>query len=335
MYNYAVSQDVPRGQKIDAWLHLLRQMFVKLEYERSDEASDRALQASLKHWTLSELDLRLVSSTKQTLKRMSPKASDHEGEFFLVVMQVSGTSSVTQDDRRTALAPGDFTMYDTTRPYALDFTGDFEQFVVSVPRGELRLQVPNAEALTAHCITGQAPVGRLLGGLLRGLPETIDESSPDSLLCVSDAVVDLIAANLRSLQPANGVSRSKSSRAQEDRIKAFIRENATDSDLSVRGVAQALNMSVSAMYRAFEGQGVSVAEMIWQERLDIARAALRSRLFAARSIKEVAFESGFSDAAHFSRAFRHRFGVSPREYRLAINCDAAFAPRVPSTISPQ
>ena len=35
----------------------------------------------------------------------------------------------------------------------------------------------------------------------------------------------------------------------------------------------------------------------------------------ARSITDVAYELGYADAAHLSRAFRHFYGVSPRAYR--------------------
>jgi AraC-like DNA-binding protein len=34
-----------------------------------------------------------------------------------------------------------------------------------------------------------------------------------------------------------------------------------------------------------------------------------------RTITEIAFGWGFSDAAHFSRIFRARFGCAPRELR--------------------
>jgi acetamidase/formamidase len=33
------------------------------------------------------------------------------------------------------------------------------------------------------------------------------------------------------------------------------------------------------------------------------------------SISEIAYRNGFNDSAHFSRVFRHRFGLSPREFR--------------------
>jgi len=50
-------------------------------------------------------------------------------------------------------------------------------------------------------------------------------------------------------------------------------------------------------------------------RLDATRRDLCDPALAARSISEIAFAWGFNDAAHFSRAFRARFGRSPRELR--------------------
>lgn len=49
---YSVSQDSPRGQKIESWLHLLREMFVRLEYVSFDEPTDCALTARIEHRTL-------------------------------------------------------------------------------------------------------------------------------------------------------------------------------------------------------------------------------------------------------------------------------------------
>lgn len=43
--------------------------------------------------------------------------------------------------------------------------------------------------------------------------------------------------------------------------------------------------------------------------------ALADAASAGRSITEIAYAAGFSDAAHFSRAFQQRFGTTPRAYR--------------------
>ena len=319
MTSYVVESDTPSVQKIEAWLELLKEMFVRLDYVSGRESADLEFRATVDHRLLSWLDTHVVTSTRQSLRRGTQRASDHEGEFFLFVMQTIGTGEVTQDDRRAILAPGDFTMYDTTRPYGLDFASDFQQFVFRVPRDELRFRVADAERLTAYRMPGSRAVGRLLREVVRGLPAAMEEGDADVLSSIADSVTDLIAANLRAAVPAGEPLPSKVRRYHETRIKAFIKENAADPELTVKGIAETLGMSVSALYRAFESQQVTVAEMLWSERLATARQALRSRVLSNKSIKEIAFESGFTDAGHFSRLFRQRFGKSPRQYRASEN----------------
>ncbi|MBL8942370.1 MAG: helix-turn-helix domain-containing protein [Myxococcales bacterium] len=58
-------------------------------------------------------------------------------------------------------------------------------------------------------------------------------------------------------------------------------------------------------------------------RLDRCRAQLLDPAHAHRSISEIAFALGFTSAAHFSRAFRARFGRSPRTLRAAPSGAAA------------
>ena len=53
------------------------------------------------------------------------------------------------------------------------------------------------------------------------------------------------------------------------------------------------------------------------ERLKRARTAL-AELDLAEPIGNIAHRFGFSDAPHLSRAFRRRYGMSPREYRRLV-----------------
>lgn len=180
MKTYSIAESGPASAKIEEWLHLLGQLFVRLEYTPTDANADKGLAAQVESRSFSDLFLHRVTSTRQSLKRTPQRAKDSEGEFFLFAMQVSGMGEVRQDSRAVTLAPGDFAMYDTTTAYNLDFSAQFQQLVVSVPRGYLRAHVPGAENLTACRISGERPVARLLSSMVSGLPLAIDDSVPDT-----------------------------------------------------------------------------------------------------------------------------------------------------------
>ena len=68
----------------------------------------------------------------------------------------------------------------------------------------------------------------------------------------------------------------------------------------------ALRLSPSNVHRAFAGEPLSLSGWIWAQRLDGARRDLCDPVLLRRSISEIAFDWGYNDAAHFSRAFRAR-----------------------------
>jgi AraC-like DNA-binding protein len=54
---------------------------------------------------------------------------------------------------------------------------------------------------------------------------------------------------------------------------------------------------------------------VLEQRLARSARELSRAQSAHLTVTQIAFASGFADAAHFSRAFRRRYGVSPRDYR--------------------
>ncbi len=68
---------------------------------------------------------------------------------------------------------------------------------------------------------------------------------------------------------------------------------------------------LSRSFRQFAG--MTMGDYLRRERIDF---ACRRLLQPERSLAGIALEAGFYDQAHFSRVFRQRLGVSPKEYRL-------------------
>jgi AraC-like DNA-binding protein len=99
------------------------------------------------------------------------------------------------------------------------------------------------------------------------------------------------------------------------RVMAFIDENLGDPQLSIDMVAAALKCSKRYIHRTFEGSGTTPERYLWEARLERCRQDLLSTGKRQLTISEIAFASGFNSSAHFSRTFRGRYGMTPREFR--------------------
>ena len=106
--------------------------------------------------------------------------------------------------------------------------------------------------------------------------------------------------------------RRSSAAGQEHRR---IDEQLGDPSLSVGSLATELGVSESQLHRLFKTEPVTVSRYIWERRLDACSRDLLEPRLAGQPLAEIAYGRGFNDAAHFSRAFRDRFGCSPREWR--------------------
>lgn len=101
------------------------------------------------------------------------------------------------------------------------------------------------------------------------------------------------------------------------RAHKLILQNLHKPRYSPDSLARDLGISRSVLYRAFQPVG-GVAAIILQERLDAAhrRLAAASR---SDSVGEIALSLGFLDHSGFSRAFKKRFGYTPK-WVLDLEC---------------
>ena len=97
-----------------------------------------------------------------------------------------------------------------------------------------------------------------------------------------------------------------------DKAKAAVAANMTNSDYSVDALASDLCMSRSSLHRKMRSiTGLTPTDFIRNQRLERAAELLRT---TSHSVNEIVDLVGFSYASYFTKCFKEKYGVLPKDY---------------------
>lgn len=298
----------------------------------NDPADDRAIHTSHLPWrlefpgprraTIREAglgDSRAVSCRITALHGVRGAAEiGRTGGDVVALMMVRGGAEYLHQYARTSLVrPGQAVLWDGVCPMTCDTAEGVVKQTLFMPRERLRALFPRPEGLFARTVESSAAL-RLLG---RWLAAAIDESAEDSSLTrfAEDLSAELVQCVLAGLDGGPGDSRAVLLAG----IREFVDANLADPDLSLDVVAAANAVSLRYLHTLFADTGETPAGYLRRRRLERARELMRTR--PSLAVHEVGERCGFASPSAFSRAFRARFGESPREARLASAPDRAWS----------
>jgi AraC-like DNA-binding protein len=152
-----------------------------------------------------------------------------------------------------------------------------------------------------------APLSGMFGELWRGLDELPSDYHAAAMSMAKDAISRALRATSRLREHRSGLTLF-------DRVVNYIEHAFDDPELSPVSVAAALRISVRYLHLLFAQRGHTTAGWIRERRLTYCREALANG-DSGLSVTDVALQAGFTDPSHFSRVFRHRFGMAPNQYR--------------------
>jgi len=316
---YLTTGVVEADERLEYWCDAICSTYVELECDAIQSAPGaQPFFGEIRIDDLASLELSTVDSHGQLVKRTRSCINASDADYFLTSVQTKGAGVILQDGRQATLTAGQFALYDSIRPYELQFNGPFCQTVLRIPRTLLIERLPTAEWLTARTLDGHAGVGRVALGMLQEIasqdvkiPAPYAERLRDSLL----DLMTLACAESAEDAPAHV---SSVQLVQLRAVQTFIDEHLAEADLDPARIAAAHRISVRYLNMLFSAVNSTASRWIWKRRLDFARADLSDPRRASQTISEIAYRWGFNDLSHFSRAFRKQFGASPKDFRASI-----------------
>jgi AraC family transcriptional regulator, positive regulator of tynA and feaB len=258
-----------------------------------------------------------LGSNTTTLRRTYRDVRLDGVDQYFVVFHVGGkTELMNHNDRAVGLAAGNVVLLDGARPMTsvADQNNDtWRNISINLPRRELVCHL-GFDPKGGLCRPSATPAARLLLDLIRNSGRELEFSPGDFYMKL--VIYDLVGALFAPSEPGP-VSRQTDKLFA--RISDLVRENFADPDFGPVQVAAKAGISLRYLHKLFTDRGLTCREFIYSCRLDYAANLLRRRasLVTDQPLSDIGYACGFSDYAHFSRRFRHRYGQSPGAYAPA------------------
>ncbi len=306
---------------VQAWQRMSSENFGPLDCRAAPQArfGISALVARFSDCLAAEL---CVSESR--VLRQRAVAENADAAYFKLMWQLAGHSRVQQGGEAALLAPGQWTVYDTTRAYGIESSDRARFLVLMVPQRESMGWSPAVSALAGRALDdGGAP--RIV---LSGLAAMLRDGSPlddESQRTLQDSTVALLECALQKQSRLYSLPSHPHDRAgavRLERVQTYVLEHLADPGLTPESMARHFGMSRRSLYNLFVGGQGTPRAFIQAQRMRRARVLLADPAWQEAGVAQIGRACGFADAAHFSRAFHALHGQPPSSWRS----DARTAP---------
>jgi AraC-like DNA-binding protein len=312
---------VPAHDRFDYFRDVAASTPVPLEIrgERGSRCNVRMEILELGASTLSTMtardDTRLeLYRTPRLIRRSDPGA-------YRLLLNVQGRIELVQEGRQAHLTAGQMALYDISRPFhgwRQATRGSCQLVMLTVPHSLLPPPSRSIRQLIGAKLASRTGVGALVVDHLTRMATDADSYTPADrgrLARVSLDLLDALVAHELDTAATAAADPESSRRVLLLRVHAFIDQRLSDSALSPEAVAAAHHVSLRSLQKLFQAEGITVAAWIRRRRLARCRDDLADASLWAQPIHRIGARWGFSDPGQFSRVFRDRYGMCPREWR--------------------
>lgn len=264
-----------------------------------------SFEAGVRRRALGDLTLVDCVCDPSSGSRGNREMASADDEYFVLLMALDGEEVVEQGQDTSLLTPGSAVFWDSTVPASFRVNQRLTKRSLLVPKAALADYGARGNLGSGKLLHVDQPAVRLLASHLNIVAETIDDMPLHSIATVRNATMELLCAAVMGAAAHN----AQSPEAMIMQAQKFIDDHLRDRRLCPAMVAESIGVSVRTLHRIFSESGTGVAEFVRTRRL----ASARDDIIAGTPIASAARRWNYTDASHFTRAFKQRYGMTPTD----------------------
>lgn len=245
---------------------------------------------------------------------------------FLLAIPSHERILVTHAGKQTVCEPGTFRLLSKSVPFSSYMSGAnprdrFSGIAAKISGSMLRQLIPDIDDHPDLVLKFRPGAGKIMRslfeiGLVEGGALTISQArdfSKNLIQAIANTVLEVPKPEMRRSR----IHQSSHERIRES-AKDFIAYNLSNPVLDCALVASHCQVSESYLHAAFASSSIKVGAYIREARLQQCRGDLQNLALRHRTITEIMMHWGFVEPTSFGRAYKTRFGKTPREERNSM-----------------
>lgn len=304
-----VSFDSRQTKGLDAfavWHELCRPAF-----EITALQPNQPFHAAFQFYSVHGLVFNRTSYAATRYQRTRQHIGSDERDHLIVHLLLKGRENIDVIGGTNGfMAPDRVVLRDWAHPFTSESTAA-EQISVMIPRHLVTASDITYESHPILSWSLDSLPGRLLGTAITQIWESLPNLESAEAPAIASGFLGLL--NGLVADELNNTSQQILHKpVTVQAMKTYLVRHLQDPGLGANQLVEAFRCSRATVYRLFQDSG-GVTAFIRNQRLDACLEELTRPSNSTTAVRDISKSYGFEDNAHFHRAFKKRFGLTPRE----------------------
>lgn len=298
--------DAPVEERVPLWEEQNREALITL---RVASYARESISSSMLNLPLESVKLTAIKGNHHVIERSDRLIKTSPADAIMFCLLNKGEAFFYGPQGVDSLVESEAILYDTDEPFMYGFKSSMEQFIFEIPRAEF-FRLTGKETLSEPIVFRNNDLAML--NISRRIFASAVQAARTGQNISVQKIEYTFGNTFRQLVNPASVDIEN---VYFISAKNFVDSHAHLPHLSVKDVADEVGISERHLSRIFASRDLSVGRYISDFRLETAYKLLIDYRSKNMPIGQIAQRTGFMHSSHFSRAFKAKYGITPREAR--------------------